>query len=139
MKIKVKENLLRYFANTVIIFCFLFEMPVFGPITTRMLSCMYAIVYLFLFGVLKNKQSITFIDKRYFVFVACMVTCCVICLINTIGLVKSAGNEYQEPHYYIYIILYTAVFSIFCTTVCTFPASKKLRGAVVLYRRNSFA
>ena len=117
MKTNAKENLFSYVVNTVIIFCFLFEMPIFGPITTRMLSCIYAVGYLFIFVTLKNRRGITSIDKRYFIFGMGMIICFMICLVNTIGLTENAGNQYQEPHYYIYIILYTIVFSLFCTEV----------------------
>lgn len=106
---------LRFLFNLFIVFGYLFEFELVGPLTTRRLSFLLAALFL-----LYHKKEV----KRLLISVKCgnMKTsvmlfslCGFLLLINKSG-TSSPYNEYFEIHYLLYILLYILVFAIYVVT-----------------------
>lgn len=112
------NSIFKYIYHIIVLFFFLFEIRLVGPITTRRISIFIAIISLFIF----RKKFISFfryINRRHFktglllIFGCFLLTC-----INTFFITtRLQSNEYLEPWYFVNLLLYIIVFSFYCVTV----------------------
>lgn len=106
-------SLIKYFYHLIIIFGFLFEMPLPGTLTTRRVSCLFAILTLFF----KRKELKLFFPKinkirltiSFFIYFLLMIQI----IILSIGIKQNTTSDYIEPWFIIYIILYIPVFALY--------------------------
>ncbi|MBQ3559422.1 MAG: hypothetical protein IJA07_07930 [Agathobacter sp.] len=111
---KQKLNPFRAFFHWIFLFCFLFEFPMFGFITSRRLCAVYAICTIFI----KSKPTkslfrslkVTKILLASFLFMFCIC----ICAINYIGIEMVDSNIYYEIQHFFWQIIYIVIGAFFC-------------------------
>ena len=116
------RKIVIYICHVFILFGFLFEIPIVGPITTRRLSLIVAIVTL-IFYKSECKEVVSLISKKK--IKQCLVffgICFLIAVFNSMGVLEAPYTDYFEPWYIINIFLYVIVFSFY--TVAIFKDSK---------------
>ncbi|MBQ2901200.1 MAG: hypothetical protein IJE49_05075 [Agathobacter sp.] len=97
-----------------ILFGFIFELPIWGFITSRRLCTVYAICILFIKSK-ATKRVLQLFKKSNLLYAAILFAfCSSICAINNIGLERIETNIYYEVHYFLFQILYIVVWGIFC-------------------------
>lgn len=111
----LKDTVLFVF-HFVLFFCFIIEIPLFAFLTTRRLALVYALVYLLLNeGKVRSVlKYVTFSKIRS--FFACFLFLVFICFLHTTTQGTNEKILYMEPWYFIYMILYICIFSLYCAT-----------------------
>lgn len=112
--LKKLRLLLIYLYHFMVLFGFLFEIPLAGPITTRRFSCILAIFTLF-----RHKEQLhvlfTKIRKDYFKkSILAFAMCAIIVSLNSIGIKRNNASTYFEIWYLINLFLYVPVFALYC-------------------------
>lgn len=111
------RKIVIYICHVFILFGFLFEIPIVGPITTRRLSLIVAIVTL-IFYKSERKEVVSLISNKK--IKQCLVffgICFLLAVFNSMGVLEAPYTDYFEPWYIIYIILYSIVFAVYCVTI----------------------
>ena len=106
--------------NIIIIFGFVFEMPILNIITTRRISCLYIILSLLRKNIRNNKALLRLkvtVDYELLLSVLGLFICFIICVLNDVVYVHHLENIYFKPHYFVYIFLYIIVFAFWCKEV----------------------
>lgn len=109
------KNIITFIVNLLIIFGFLFDIAVFGPLSSRRIAVIWAIIYMVI-----NRNEVRAIwacvySRRFTTFLILFTFCAFIAFWNNSG-AKSPTNEYLEPWYFLYQILYIPVFALFVVT-----------------------
>lgn len=103
----------NYLFHLLVIFGFLFEIPLVGPLTTRRISCFIAIISL-LFKRKELKKLFATLDIRKFKkSVANFIICMLLTLICSIGVEQNYMSSYLEPWYFFNLLLYVPLFAIY--------------------------
>ena len=111
---KGMKRIMVFLFHWFLIFGFLFEFPMFGPITSRRLCSLYAICIL-LIKSKATKRSFKLLKQRN-MLCACFLmsfSFC-ICAINFIGVQRIETNQYFEVYYFFYEIIYILIWAVFC-------------------------
>lgn len=112
---KFTGNILRFLYHFIILFCFMTELPIVGPLTTRRFAVAVALA-----TIVANHSKIKrllpdLVDKKKLInSFFLLFFCAAITVIHHISIVINPNNIYIEYWYYFYIILYIFVFSIYC-------------------------
>ncbi len=105
---------IRFLYRFIVLFCFMTELPLAGPLTTRRFALAVAL------GVLvvkmpKVKSILSLIDKRkLLVSITLLLFCAAITYIHHMSMVAKGNCTYIEYWFFLYIILYVFVFSLYC-------------------------
>ena len=117
---KFIEKIIIFTYRFILLFLFMAEMPISGPITTRRLAFIIAFITL-LFKYNQLRIYFKYIDrKNIIVSILLLIVCALILGMNQINIMHGGNFEYLEPWYFIYVILYVVVFSLYCL-VSTMP------------------
>ena len=116
MKLRILLSILRYLYLWIIIFLFIIEFPLMIGLTTRRLAIIVAIIY-----IIKNHKRFREIKKifdhkkiTYFFLSLIAVFCISIFHYLMRGENIDIAVTYSDPWYFLYIVLYVLVFSIYC-------------------------
>lgn len=110
------NNTFLFVFHFILVFCFIVELPLFAVFTTRRLAVLYAFAYLIINNgkVRSVLKYITFENIRSFgIYFALLI---LISLINSAYLRTNDRILYMEPWYFVYMILYICIFSLYCAT-----------------------
>lgn len=104
--------------NFVLLFFYVFEMPIVGIITTRRLA-----IFLMCVALMGHRHRYTLkllwnnLYRTRFIFsVIGLLFCMIISMINNIGLIKNSSTVYFEPIYIIYLLLYVIIAAFYVIT-----------------------
>ncbi|RGV49081.1 hypothetical protein DWW10_21265 [Bacteroides intestinalis] len=101
-----------YLYHLFIIFGFLFEIPIYGPLTTRRLSVLIGMIILLINKKNAAKVYSYFSKKKIGTYYALFLFCALLSLFN-VSFQTSMKNTYLEIWYFFYMILYILVFAVF--------------------------
>ena len=102
----------RYFFRLLIIFGYLFEMPIVSALTTRRLSALFAILIIITSGKYATIKDLLRRDLLRS-SVLCFGFCFLLAIFHSIIYETIPGNSYFDPWHVIYIFLYVYIFSIY--------------------------
>lgn len=111
---KFISQIIRFLYHFIVLFCFMTEIPMVGPLTTRRFALVVAL------GVIVLKWSkvravLSCVNKRrLFNSFILLLICVLITYFHHMDIVMNDNNTYIEYWYYVYIILYVFVFSLYC-------------------------
>lgn len=108
---------LKFACHFVIFFCFLFEAPLIGAITTRRVSVAAALLVVFSKRNIVKKLWKTMNQGEFFLSMCGFVFCMIVSLVNGIGLEFQSNYNYFEPVYVVYMILYIIIFAFYSAVV----------------------
>lgn len=109
------KQLIEHIFLFLILFFFLFELPVISGTTTRRLAIAISLIYL-LFRLKKKDYRNCINSSRIILFTIFLSVAALILCVNQINVIKNVNYVYLEFHYFLYIYLYILIFSIFCLT-----------------------
>lgn len=106
--------IIKHIYHIIVIFGFLFEMPIWGFVTTRRISCIIAVISL-LVNYKKLKAIYYIINKRNLVKVFFLFSVCtILTIIYSIGVVKDDSFTYFEPWFFLNFLIYVFLFALYC-------------------------
>lgn len=111
---KGMKDIIMFCFHWFLMFGFLFEFPMFGPITSRRLCLVYAICILLVKSKATKRVFRSLNQRCILCAIYLLLFCSCICVINYIGVDRIETNSYYEVHYFFYQIVYILLWAIFC-------------------------
>lgn len=107
-------HIIRYIYNIIVLFGFIFEIPIVSFLTTRRISCIIAIIYL-LVNYKKLRTIYALMDKKSIVNIVFLLSVpFLLTVIYSLGIVRDTTSIYLEPWFFLNLLIYVLLFAIYC-------------------------